>query len=110
MFFPALKLEDGPAGVADGMTGVTQLPAPIAVAASWDTALAREYGGIVGAVARHSRPCTAAVADEFDAAADHRQRACRRHRRAGRAGHHQPQVRHRCTSMVAGAGNSVGSI
>ena len=30
---PALKLQDGPGGVADGMTGVTQLPAPVAVAA-----------------------------------------------------------------------------
>jgi beta-glucosidase len=46
---PALKLEDGPGGVADGMTGVTQLPAPVAVAASWDTALARAYGAVVGA-------------------------------------------------------------
>ncbi len=46
---PALKLEDGPAGVADGMKGVTQLPAPVAVAASWDTALARTYGSVVGA-------------------------------------------------------------
>ncbi len=45
---PALKLEDGPAGVADGMTGVTQLPAPVALAASWDTALARSYGEVVG--------------------------------------------------------------
>ncbi len=44
---PALKLEDGPGGVADGLTGVTQLPAPVAVAASWDTALAREYGAVV---------------------------------------------------------------
>ena len=26
---PALNLEDGPAGVGDGMTGVTQLPAPV---------------------------------------------------------------------------------
>jgi beta-glucosidase len=46
---PALKLEDGPAGVADGMTGVTQLPAPVALAASWDTALARAYGAVIGA-------------------------------------------------------------
>ncbi len=45
---PALKLEDGPAGVADGMKGVTQLPAPVALAASWDTALARTYGAVVG--------------------------------------------------------------
>ena len=33
---PELTVEDGPAGVADGMTGVTQLPAPVAAAASWD--------------------------------------------------------------------------
>jgi beta-glucosidase len=46
---PALKLEDGPAGVADGMTGVTQLPAPVAGAATWDPALMRAYGGVVGA-------------------------------------------------------------
>ena len=45
---PALKLEDGPAGVADGMTGVTQLPAPVALAASWDTSLARAYGALIG--------------------------------------------------------------
>jgi beta-glucosidase len=45
---PALKLEDGPAGVADDMTGVTQLPAPVAVAASWDTSLARSYGAVIG--------------------------------------------------------------
>ena len=44
---PALKLEDGPGGVADGVTGVTQLPAPVAVAASWDTAVARAYGAVV---------------------------------------------------------------
>ena len=29
---PDLNLEDGPAGVADGMSGVTVLPAPITVA------------------------------------------------------------------------------
>jgi len=46
---PALKLEDGPAGVADGMTGVTQLPAPVAGAATWDTSLMRQYGAVVGA-------------------------------------------------------------
>ncbi len=49
---PALKLEDGPGGVADGMRGVTQLPAPVAIAASWDTALARSYGAVVGAEER----------------------------------------------------------
>ena len=35
---PALNLEDGPAGVGDGMSGVTQLPAPVAAAATWDPA------------------------------------------------------------------------
>jgi beta-glucosidase len=40
-------MQDGPGGVADGVGGVTQLPAPVAVAASWDTALAREYGAVV---------------------------------------------------------------
>ncbi len=46
---PDLKLEDGPAGVGDGLTGVTQLPSPVTVAASWDTALATQYGVVVGA-------------------------------------------------------------
>ena len=44
---PALKMQDGPGGVADGMSGVTQLPAPVAVAASWDTSLASGYGAVV---------------------------------------------------------------
>jgi beta-glucosidase len=45
---PALGLEDGPAGVADGMTGVTAFPAPEALAASWDTSLMRQYGQDLG--------------------------------------------------------------
>ena len=45
---PALKLEDGPAGVGDGMTGVTQLPAPVDVAATWDTSAERTYGLVIG--------------------------------------------------------------
>lgn len=45
---PALNLEDGPAGVADGMSGVTQLPAPVDVAATWDTAAAQTYGHVIG--------------------------------------------------------------
>jgi beta-glucosidase len=49
---PALKLEDGPAGVADGMTGVTQLPAPVAGAASWDPALMKTYGSVIGSEER----------------------------------------------------------
>jgi beta-glucosidase len=46
---PAVGLEDGPAGVADGMTGVTQLPAGVALAATWDRSLAQRYGAVIGA-------------------------------------------------------------
>ena len=46
---PALRLQDGPAGVADGAAGVTQLPAPVAAAASWDTDLIGRYGQTIGA-------------------------------------------------------------
>jgi beta-glucosidase-like glycosyl hydrolase len=45
---PALNFQDGPAGPGDGLTGVTQLPAPVDVAASWDTGLAQQYGAVVG--------------------------------------------------------------
>lgn len=46
---PALHLQDGPVGVGDGVTDVTQLPAPVAGAASWDTALMQQYGSVLGA-------------------------------------------------------------
>jgi beta-glucosidase len=46
---PAVGLEDGPAGVADGLTGVTQLPAGVALAATWDPSLAGRYGTVIGA-------------------------------------------------------------
>ncbi len=46
---PALNLEDGPEGVGDGMTGVTQLPAPVAAAATWDPAAEQSYGAVIGA-------------------------------------------------------------
>src|SRR4051794_27244639 len=46
---PALRLQDGPAGVADGAGGVTQLPAPVAGAATWDTDLMGRYGETIGA-------------------------------------------------------------
>jgi beta-glucosidase len=46
---PAVGLEDGPSGVADGMTGVTQLPAGVALAATWDPPLASQYGAVIGA-------------------------------------------------------------
>jgi beta-glucosidase-like glycosyl hydrolase len=45
---PALNLEDGPSGVGDGMTGVTQLPAAVSDAASWDSSLQQQYGQVVG--------------------------------------------------------------
>ena len=45
---PALGLEDGPSGVADGLTGVTQLPAGVALAATWDPSLASQYGQVIG--------------------------------------------------------------
>ncbi len=46
---PSLTLQDGPGGAGDGFTGVTQLPAPVALAATWDTDLAKQYGAVVGA-------------------------------------------------------------
>ncbi|MGA3149360.1 MAG: glycoside hydrolase family 3 N-terminal domain-containing protein, partial [Acidimicrobiales bacterium] len=45
---PALAISDGPAGVAVGMTGVTQLPAPVSAAATWDPSEVRQYGTVVG--------------------------------------------------------------
>ena len=45
---PALNLQDGPAGVGDGMTNVTQLPAPVDVAATWDPAAEQEFGQVIG--------------------------------------------------------------
>ena len=46
---PAVNFQDGPAGPGDGMTGVTQLPAPVDVAATWDTSAEQEYGQVIGA-------------------------------------------------------------
>lgn len=46
---PAIGLEDGPNGVADGLTGVTQLPAGVSLAAGFDPALASAYGQVIGA-------------------------------------------------------------
>jgi beta-glucosidase len=48
---PSLTLQDGPSGLAYGDTGVTQLPAPLGVAASFDSSLARQYGEVLGAEA-----------------------------------------------------------
>ena len=44
---PSLTLQDGPAGLAFGDTGVTQLPAPLGLAASFDPDLARQYGQLI---------------------------------------------------------------
>lgn len=49
---PALTMQDGPAGIAGRARGVTQLPAPIALAATWNTGLAAQYGTVIGAEAR----------------------------------------------------------
>ncbi|MGH7953320.1 MAG: glycoside hydrolase family 3 N-terminal domain-containing protein, partial [Limisphaerales bacterium] len=49
---PALSLEDGPAGIGDGAKNVTAFPAPIAIAASWDVSLARQFGEALGSEAR----------------------------------------------------------
>ncbi|HEV2372352.1 MAG TPA: glycoside hydrolase family 3 C-terminal domain-containing protein [Streptosporangiaceae bacterium] len=45
---PAMNLQDGPAGVGDGLTNVTQLPAPTDVAATWDTSAEQSYGQVIG--------------------------------------------------------------
>jgi beta-glucosidase len=45
---PALGEEDGPAGVADQLTGVTQLPAGVGLAATFDPSLVTQYGQVIG--------------------------------------------------------------
>src|SRR5580698_730593 len=45
---PAMGEEDGPLGVGDGLTGVTQLPSAVSLAAAWDPSLASQYGKVVG--------------------------------------------------------------
>jgi beta-glucosidase len=45
---PAFAMEDGPEGVGDGMTGVTELPAAVDAAATWDPTLEQQYGAVVG--------------------------------------------------------------
>jgi beta-glucosidase len=49
---PAINQQDGPAGVGDGATGVTQLPAPEALAATFDPGAAACYGQVIGSEAR----------------------------------------------------------
>jgi beta-glucosidase len=45
---PIIWLEDGPNGVGEGLGGVTQMPAAVAAAATWDTAAEQQYGNVVG--------------------------------------------------------------
>jgi beta-glucosidase len=45
---PQLGEEDGPAGVADQLTGVTQLPAGVGLAATFNPSLAGQYGQVIG--------------------------------------------------------------
>jgi beta-glucosidase len=45
---PEVTQEDGPAGVADGVSGATQLPAPVNDAATWDPSAAEQYGQVLG--------------------------------------------------------------
>ncbi len=49
---PAIGEEDGPLGVGDGLTGVTQMPSAASLAASFDTPLAYQYGQVVGSEER----------------------------------------------------------
>ena len=57
---PAMGEEDGPVGVGDGLTGVTELPSAVSLAATWDRVLATQYGQVVGSeerrVGRHDQP------------------------------------------------------
>ncbi|WDF74577.1 glycoside hydrolase family 3 C-terminal domain-containing protein [Novosphingobium sp. KACC 22771] len=45
---PALCMGDGPAGVGNGMVGVTQFPAPLMVASTWNAGLMQEFGAALG--------------------------------------------------------------
>ena len=45
---PALTINDASAGVSDGVKGVSQLPAPVSLAASWNPSEANQYGSVVG--------------------------------------------------------------
>ncbi|MFC4031300.1 discoidin domain-containing protein [Streptomyces polygonati] len=45
---PDVNFEDGPAGVGDGLGGVTQMPSGLVSAATFDTAYEQQYGSSVG--------------------------------------------------------------
>ena len=46
---PTLGFQDGPAGVGDGLDGVTQMPSGNASAATFDTSYEGQYGAAIGA-------------------------------------------------------------
>ena len=48
---PSLVLQDGPQGVAFGASHVTQLPAPLAIGATFNRSIAQEYGQVIGSEA-----------------------------------------------------------
>ena len=45
---PPINLEDGPQGVADGVTRVTAWPSALTVVQSWDPVAMNEYGAAMG--------------------------------------------------------------
>ncbi len=49
---PRLTLQDGPQGIGYADTHVTQLPAPLGVAATFDPSVAARYGTVLGSEAR----------------------------------------------------------
>jgi beta-glucosidase len=49
---PAINEQDGPGGIGDGVSGATQLPAPEALAATFDPTAAACYGQVIGTEAR----------------------------------------------------------
>jgi beta-glucosidase len=49
---PPMGQEDGPLGVGDGLTGVTQMPAAVSLAATFDPSMAHQYGQVVGSEER----------------------------------------------------------
>lgn len=68
---PQLNLVDGPAGTGSSLTGVTQLPDPTALAASWDPRLANSYGQVIGAEDR-AKGANVALGPSMDVVRDPR--------------------------------------
>ena len=49
---PSINLEDGPQGVADGLTNVTQWPSQLTVSMTWSRDLMHTWGAAMGAEQR----------------------------------------------------------